>query len=101
MFTYRRKIRSSHTTTIWGATSRASGSETSGCGTLCVQVEEIGDAVELEVCECWLWFFSRTRTIGLVAGDVYSLDLSTVIRLTARCDKGNDTFLNCAILPNG
>jgi hypothetical protein len=100
MFSFRRKVRASHTTTIWGASDRSAEIRGVGSGTLCIQVEEIGDPVTLAIYECWLLFFSRTRLVGLEAGDVYSMDLGRISRVTARCSEGSDTFLNCALLPN-
>ncbi len=100
MFSYRRKIRASTTITVWGGCTPSGAGHGVGSGILCMQVEEIGEPLLLSIHERWLVLFSRIREVGLDAGEVYSIDLSSVRRVTARSSRGGDTFLNCALLPN-
>ncbi|PHV36894.1 hypothetical protein [Janthinobacterium sp. BJB304] len=100
MFSYRRKVRTTQTTTIWGSGSGATRADACNRITLCVQVEEFGDAVVLCVYETRFLFFTRSRHIQLQPEDVFSIDLACVFKVTATSTQAGDTFLNCALLPS-
>lgn len=97
MFSYRQKVRNKHVTEVWKGSGGwfVRGSR----ATLCVQVEDVGDPVTLTIHRAWSLFAPEKQEIGMEPGEVFSVDLSSVRRVTAHSSRQGDSFLNCAVLP--
>jgi hypothetical protein len=99
MFTYRRKLRSQAPTHLWGTDQGTDALDADLV--LHLEVDEIGEDVELEIRRSFLFFFRRSQQAILKPGQVLSVNLCGAFWVSVRPTSDGDSYVNCTLVSRG